>query len=216
MMINITKKILCFCFLCFSVNLAFSQVSVQDKKHQKWSKILEEVQVAAQVINTRVTAFVDNVKDVQEFMSKAAMIVNGVIKNLRMIQELIEIEKEIAELVSESIRIINSPRDEDGDGQDDLDFLDKNALNRWKQVQILLAISKEASNVFDLFKNVIEQDATIMDDNGRLTLIRDAYKDAVKIKAAIRIQLRRINKEMYQYQRLKKEIQVYDNFFSTI
>ena len=54
---------------------------------------------------------------------------------------------------------------------------------------------------------MIEEDSTIMDDKGRLTLIRDAYKDAVRIKTAIKMQMRRINKEVYQYQRLKKEIE---------
>ena len=206
----ITRKLLWLGLLLFSTNLAFSQVTVKDKKHRKWSKIMEEVQVTSQVINTRVTAFIDNIKDVQEFMSKASMIVNGVVKNVQMVRKIIEIEKDIAKLVNESINIISSPKDADGDGEDDFEFLDK-----WKHIQILLAISSEAANVFDLFKNVIEEDATIMDDKGRLTLIRDAYKDAIGIKAAVRVQLRRINKEIYQYQRLKKELKIYEEFFST-
>ena len=61
----ITKKILLLTLLCFSVNLAFGQTPVKDKKHRKWSKIMEEVQIASQAINTRVTAFVGNIKDVQ-------------------------------------------------------------------------------------------------------------------------------------------------------
>ncbi len=207
---DITKKILCLVILFLSVNLAFSQVPVKDKKHDKWSKIMEEVQVASQATNTRVTAFVGNIKDIQNFMSKAATIVNGVVKNLQMIRKIIEIEKDIAKLVNQSIEVISSPKDADGDGEDDFEFLDK-----WKHIQILLAISSEATNVFDLFKNVIEEDATIMDDKGRLTLIRDAYKDATRIKATIRAQLRRINREVYQYQRLKKEIKIYEEFFST-
>lgn len=205
----ITKKILCLVIFLLSVNLAFSQVSVKDKKHQEWSKIMEEVQVASQAINTRVTAFVGNIKDVQEFMSKASMIVNGVVKNVQMVRKIIEVEKDIAKLVNQSIDIISSPKDADGDGEDDFEFLDK-----WKHIQILLAISSEATNVFDLFKNMIEEDATIMDDKGRLTLIRDAYKDATRIRATIRAQLRRINKEVYQYRRLKKEIKIYEEFFS--
>ena len=127
-----------------------------------------------------------------------------------MVRKVIEIEKDIAELVNESIKVISSPKDADGDGEDDYEFLD-----RWKHVQILLAIASESANVFDLFRNVIEEDSTIMDDKGRLTLIRDAYKDAIGIKAAVRVQLRRINKEIYQYQRLKKELKVYEEFFST-
>lgn len=208
-MIHLTKKILCVAFFLFSANLAFSQVAVKDKKHRKWSKIMEEVQVASQAINTRVTAFVGNIKDVQEFMSKASMVVNGVVKNLVLIRKIIEIEKDIAMLVHESITVINSPKDVDGDGEDDFEFLDK-----WQHIQVLLAIAAEADNIFDLFKNVVEEDSTIMDDKERLTLIRDAYKDASRIKAAIRAQLRRINKEVYQFRRLKKEIEIYDNFFS--
>ena len=206
---NITKKILCLAFFCFSANLAFNQVPVKDKKHRKWSKIMEEVQVASQAINTRVTAFVGNIKDVQQFLSKASMIVNGVIKNVQMVKKIIEVEKDIAKLVNQSIEIISSPKDADGDGEDDFEFLDK-----WKHIQILLAISSEATNVFDLFKNVVEEDATIMDDKGRLTLIRDAYKDATRIRATIRAQLRRINREVYQYRRLKKEVKIYEEFFS--
>ena len=208
---NITKNILCTCLLCFSVNLTFGQVAVKDKKHRKWSKIMEEVQVASQAINTRVTAFVGNIKEVQNFLSKAATIVNGVVKNLQMIRKIIEIEKDIARLVNESINIISSPKDADGDGENDFDFLDK-----WKHIQVLLAIAAEADGIFDLFKNVIEEDATIMDDKGRLTLIRDAYKDAIRIRATIRAQLRRINKEVYQYRRLQKEIKVYDSFFTEL
>ena len=208
-MTDITKKILCLGIFILSANLMFSQVPVKDRKHQEWSKIMEEVQVASQVINTRVTAFVGNIKDVQEFMSKAAMIVNGVVKNIQMVQKIIEVEKDIAKLVNQSIEIISSPKDADGDGEDDFEFLDK-----WKHIQILLAIAAEADSIFDLFKNVIEEDSTIMDDKGRLTLIRDAYKDAIRIKATIRAQLRRINKEIYQYRRLKKEIKIYEEFFS--
>ena len=207
---DITKKILLWTALCFSVNLAFGQTPVKDRKHREWSKIMEEVQITSQAINTRVTAFVGNIKDVQEFMSKASMVVNGVIKNVQMVRKIIEIEKDIAELVNESIKVISAPKDADGDGEDDYEFLD-----RWKHVQILLAIVSESANVFDLFRNVIEEDSTIMDDKGRLTLIRDAYKDAIGIKAAVRAQLRRINKEIYQYQRLKKELKIYEEFFST-
>ncbi|MFK7981779.1 MAG: hypothetical protein AB8G86_17490, partial [Saprospiraceae bacterium] len=139
---NITKNILCLAFLCFTANLAISQVPVKDKKHRKWSKIMEEVQVASQVINTRVTAFVGNIKDIQQFMSKASMVVNGVVKNIQMVRKIIEVEKDIAKLVNQSIEIISSPKDEDGDGEDDFEFLDK-----WKHIQILLAIVAEADGV---------------------------------------------------------------------
>ena len=66
---------------------------------------------------------------------------------------------------------------------------------------------------FDLFKNVIEQDATIMDDKGRLTLIKGAYVDALKIRNAIRVQLRRINREIFKHRMEKKEIETFAKIF---
>ncbi|MEM6321949.1 MAG: hypothetical protein AAF960_30095 [Bacteroidota bacterium] len=104
--------------------------------------------------------------------------------------------------------VLNAPKDADGDGEDDFDFLDK-----WKHIQVLLAIAAEADGIFDLFRNVIEEDSIIMDDKGRLTLIRDAHKDARRIRATIRAQLRRINREVYQFRRLQKEVEIYEEFF---
>ena len=82
----------------------------------------------------------ENIKDIQEFFRKAETVVNGAIKNMRMVREIVETEKDIIELYTRSINKLNEPIDEDGDGVDDLEFLDK-----WKQVQILLAFTKELS-----------------------------------------------------------------------
>ncbi len=185
-------------------------IPVRDGKHNKWSKILEDVQKASLVINQRVVVAVESIKDLQEFMSKASMIVSGVVKNIQLVKALIEQEKDIARLVSQSINRLNEPLDEDGDGIDDLDFLDK-----WKHIQILLGIAAEADGVFELFKNVIEEDAMIMDDRGRLTIIKEAYNDSFKIKSAIKTQIRRINREIYEYRRVRKELEIFDEFFGS-
>ena len=189
---------------------ASGQVPVRDRKHNDWSKILEDVQKASLVINERVVLAVENIKNLQEFMSKASMIVNGVVKNIQLVKALIDQEKEIAQLVAQSINRLNEPLDEDGDGIDDLDFLDK-----WKHIQILLGIVAEADGVFELFKNVIEDDSMIMDDRGRLTIIKDAYNDSFKIKSAIKTQIRRINREIYEYRRARKELEIFEEFFGS-
>jgi len=185
-------------------------IPVRDRKHNKWSKILEDVQKASLVINQRVVLVVEKIKNVQEFMSKASMIVNGVIKNIQLVKALIEQEKDIAQLVARSINRLREPLDEDGDGIDDLDFLDK-----WKHIQILLGIAAEADGVFELFKNVIEDDSMIMDDRGRLTIIKDAYNDSFKIKSAIKTEIRRINREIYEYRRARKELEIFEEFFGS-
>jgi len=186
------------------------QIPVRDRKHNNWSKVLEDVQKASLVINERVVLAVENIKNLQEFMSKASMIVNGVVKNIQLVKALIEQEKDIARLVARSINRLQEPLDEDGDGIDDLDFLDK-----WKHIQILLGIAAEADGVFELFKNVIEDDAMIMDDRGRLTIIKDAYNDSFKIKSAIKTEIRRINREIYEYRRTRKELEIFEEFFGS-
>ena len=182
--------------------------SVKDKKHRKQSKVLMQVEKASTIIHTSVIPVVKKIKEVQELTAKALTLVNGVIRNMKMVRRLIAIEKEIAELVEKSIAKLNEPRDTDGDGEDDLAFLDK-----WKHIKILLAILGQADNVFDLFKNVIEQDATVMDDKGRLTLIRDAYRDALKIKRCVRVQIRRINREIAGHRREKREVEAFARLF---
>ena len=182
--------------------------SVKDKKHRKQSKVLMQVEKASTIIHTSVIPVVKKIKEVQELTAKALTLVNGVVRNMKMVRRLIAIEKEIAELVEKSIAKLNEPRDTDGDGEDDLAFLDK-----WKHIKILLAILGQADNVFDLFKNVIEQDATVMDDKGRLTLIRDAYRDALKIKRCVRVQIRRINREIAGHRREKREVEAFAKLF---
>lgn len=150
----------------------------------------------------------ENIKDIQEFFRKAETVVNGAVKNMRMIREIVEIEKDIIELYTRSINKLNEPIDEDGDGIDDLEFLDK-----WKQVQILLAFTKEAASVFELFNNLIENDAFTMNDKGRIIFLEKSYKNMLLIKRAMRAQLRRINKQIYTYRRQRRQLKTYSAFF---
>ncbi|MFK7979738.1 MAG: hypothetical protein AB8G86_07130 [Saprospiraceae bacterium] len=150
----------------------------------------------------------ENIKDIQEFFRKAETIVNKAVKNMRMVREIVETEKDIIELYTRSINKLNEPIDEDGDGIDDLEFLDK-----WKQVQILLAFTKEAASVFELFTNLIEDDAFTMNDKGRIIFLEKIYKDMLLIKRAMRAQLRRINKQIYTYRRQRRQLKTYSAFF---
>jgi len=150
----------------------------------------------------------ENIKDIQEFFRKAETIVNGAVKNMRMVREIVETEKDIIELYTRSINKLNEPIDEDGDGIDDLEFLDK-----WKQVQILLAFTKEAASIFELFNTLVEDDAFTMNDKGRIIFLEKSYKDMLLIKRAMRGQLRRINKQIYTYRRQRRQLMVYSRLF---
>jgi len=142
----------------------------------------------------------ETIKDVQDFFTKANTIVNGAIKNMRMVKKIVELEKDIIELYGRSIRALNEDQD-------------NGFINKWKHAQILLALTKESASVFELFETLIEDDAMTINDKGRIVLIEKTYKDMRKIKSAMRLQLRRINKEIYQYRRLKSEIETFEAFF---
>ena len=86
-------------------------------------------------------------------------------------------------------------------------------IDKWKRTQILLALVKESESVVELFETLIEDDAMTINDKGRIVLIEKTYQDMRKIKGAMRLQLRRINKEIYQYRRLDSEIQTFEAFF---
>jgi len=143
----------------------------------------------------------ETIKDVQDFFRKASTIVNGAISNMRMVKKIVELEKDIVQLYERSLRVLNEDQD-------------NNFIDKWKHAQILLALVKESASVFELFETLIEDDAMTINDKGRIVLIEKTYKDMRKIKSAMRLQLRRINKEIYQYRRLDSEIQTFEAFFN--
>ncbi len=195
------RYIILLILFSFSTNIvAQTIVPVKDKKHRKFSKVMKKVQTVSLAINARVTAYVGTIKDIQEVTAKALQVVNGVVKNVRMVKEIIRIKKDINELVLKSISVITS--------DDGYDLVDK-----WKHVQVLLTIADQAESIFDLFKNVVEDDTTIMDDDGRLTIIKEVYIDARKIKIQVKSQMRRINKEVYKIRTWEREVELFENLF---
>jgi len=188
----------------------YPQVPVADYFGRWLSKTSSVVQQASQFIKETAAPLVNTFKKTQEFFKKAQTFVSHVVRNLRYIERIIDINKDIKTLFDNAITGLNANPDLDEDGMPDLDFLDK-----WKHAQILLAISAEATSVFEIFSNVIEQDAFTMDDKGRVKIIKETYEEMLGLKRAMRAQLRRINREIYQYSRLKKEIEIFDALFET-
>lgn len=142
----------------------------------------------------------ETIKDVQGFFQKASTLVNGAVKQLRMVKEIVGNQKDIVQLYDRSLQALN------GDG--DNDFIDK-----WKHAQILLGLLNETTAVFELFENLITDDALVINDAGRLILLDRVYKDIKHIHRAMRSQVRRINQEIFAYKRLQREIETFELFF---
>jgi len=205
---KIRLYLLLLSFQLFPVTMATSQVPTADYLGRWLSRTTAVVQQASQFIKETAEPLTNTFKNVQRFFQKAHTVVKGVIKNMKMIEKIIETHSDIRQLYANSIQVLNSPRDTDMDGIDDLDFLDK-----WKHAQILLALSTEATGVFELFTSLVEDDALMLDDSGRIEFLKDTLRGLIRIKSAMRVELRRINKEIYQYRRLEKELEVFDNLF---
>ena len=211
-----TKIISLILFLQFvAFTPIYPQVPVADYFGRWLSKTSSVVQQASQFIKETAAPLVDTFKKTQEFFQKAQTFVSHVITNLRYIERIVDTHKDIRDLDDDAITGLNAPRDLDDNGLDDWSGDLDNTLDKWKHAQVLLAISAEATSVFEIFSNIIEQDAFTMDDKGRVQIIKETYQEMLGLKRAMRAQLRRINREVYQYSRLKKEIEVFDALFST-
>ncbi len=150
----------------------------------------------------------ENISNVQKFFHKANTVVNGAVTNMKMIKKIVEMEIEIKELYQQSVNKLNTPIDADGDGVDDLEVLDK-----WKEIQVLLAFTKELSSIFEIFTNLIEDDAFTMNDKGRIVLIEKTYVDLRILKAAMKGHIRRMNRKVYAYRVKKRQLKMYSFFF---
>ena len=194
--------------LSISQNIS-AQVRVADYFGRYLSKVTSTVQQASQVISEIAEPLVNTFQTVQSFFVKAETVVNGVIKNMKLIQDIVDLHQDIQEYYTETIDILNSPRDTDHDGEDDLNWLDK-----WKHLNILLALVKESTAGFELLNNLVQDDALTMDDYNRVELLKDTRQFLLKVKTAIRIERRRINREVLHFGRLERERNTFDAFFN--
>ena len=190
------------------IAMATSQVPTVDYLGRWLSRTTSVVQQASQFIKETAEPLVKSFRNVQRFFQKAHTAVKAVIQNMRTVERIIATHQDIRQLYTQSIAALNTPTDTNVDGIDDLDFLDK-----WKHAQVLLALSTEATGVFELFTQLIEDDALTMDDSGRVQFLIETQRGLLRIKSAMRLQLRRINREIYQYRRLEKEAEIFDNLF---
>lgn len=216
-----TKKISLW-MLLFQLLVAtpvYPQIPIVDYFGRWLSRTASVVQEASLFIKETAAPLVNTFKKTQAFFHKAQTFVNRVVKNLRYIERIIETYKDIQTLFDNAITGLNAPRDLDEDGVDDWESESLRNLDKWKHAQILLAITAEASSVFGIFSKIIEEDsdghgALTIDDKGRVKLIQETYSELLKLKRAMRLQLRRINREVYQYSRLKKEIEIFEALFT--
>ena len=142
--------------------------------------------------------FIEKISKVQDFFKVASDIVSAVVRNLKMTQELIEVEKDILKLYMRSLERLDAAED----------FTDK-----WKYRWILGQLFLEAQQVFELFDLATQQNKGIIDDKGRIELIKHSLKEAKRIKRSMYATVRRTNRHLYAIKRQQKELEVFTNLF---
>ena len=115
-----------------------------------------------------------------------------------MTHDLIETEKKINRLFTRSIDQINTS---------------ENVLQKWKYQWILGQLYWESRNVFEAFEISHKEHYSIMDDEGRIRIIRQSLQNARNIYRAMRATIRRANRATYKFQRQKRQLEVFNRLF---
>ena len=184
-----------------------AQVPVFDRIHNDYSQILREVQEASEEINQRVSLVYEEINNYQSLKLESSTKVNRVITNIELVETIQNQKSEIDDLIAFSMDLLNSPAMVEGDDDN------STSIDVWKYMEVTLGIAARADSVFDLFENILEDDSIIMDDRGRLAILRDTYNETIQIKSTLKTHINRINRAVYQQRKIQQEIKVFDTFF---
>lgn len=191
-------------------NPVFPQQEVPVADHfGRWlSKTASVVQKASEFIKKTARPLVKTFQTAQKFFIRAQTVIRTTVSTLRYIERSFLTYLEIQEIFEKSLVALTQEVDKNNDGIDDL-----NGLDKWKHLQVLLAILGESEGFLEMLQTVLEPDAYQMDDKGRVIVLREVYRDLRDLKRAINAHLRQINREVYGFRRLESEAEVFSNLF---
>ena len=117
-----------------------------------------------------------------------------------MTRELIQVEEEMWEILGTTIAKYN-----------ELDYWP----TKWLHRKLIIELWYEKVRIFESFDIAVQQNKGIIDDEGRILLIKQALKEARATKAAMKVVLRRSNKDIATYERAKREIELFGQLFQS-
>jgi len=117
-----------------------------------------------------------------------------VVANLKMTRQLVEEEQRIYELYTYCTGKIT-----------DSEYL----LDKWKYNKVITELFRESVKVFEIFDLATQHNIAVIDDRGRITLIKEALYQIRKIRRGMHATLRRANHAIFKYKRKKKEFEFF-------
>ena len=188
-------------FICFGLSIAaVSQVTaVIDPNHNATTRIEALTETAATGLKQFFESpFIEKISKVQTFFKDASQLVSKIVQNLRMTRQLIETEKEIYELFVRSLDQIDKAEDFAG---------------KWRYRWILLQLFNESTRIFEVFDIATQKNMGIIDDKGRILLIKNALKQAKTVKASMKATVRRTNRAWYKLKTKQREFETFSKLF---
>ena len=197
-------KFVAILLICFVLSLsAMSQVTaVIDPNHNATTKIEALTETAATGLKQFFESpFIEKISKVQTFFKAASQLVSKIVQNLRMTRQLIDTEKDIYELFIRSLDQIDKAEDFPG---------------KWKHRWVLLQLFNESTRIFEVFDLATQKNMGIIDDKGRILLIKNALKQAKSVKGAMKAAVRRANRSWYKLKRTEKEFETFAKLFKEL
>lgn len=210
------------CCLCYNLdvrqsnNSLLAQTPTYDRFTHKHSKLMSAFTKASERLVTLAEPLINTFSKTEEFLDKANTVVNGFIKNMRIIQRIIDIEQDINKYFLNAIAALREIRDTGNMTTTNGDSYDFSFINAVRHINIMLGLFKESIAAMDLLFEVIqrEDNQLRLDDYNRMVLLLEVEQRLVKTRRAMSMEIRRINREIYTAQRLQREVDTFEQFFS--
>ncbi len=188
-------------FIALSIEMNSQVTPVIDGQHISESSIESTTETASTALKQFFeNPWIEKIGKVQKFLKDASEIVSSIVTNLRMTRRLIETEQDIYELFVRNLDKLDSTED----------FAEK-----WKYRYILLQLYEENLRIFEVFDLATQNNKGIIDDKGRILLIKETLKKALIIKSSMRSIMRRANIAWYRIGRKEQQIKTFVELFKT-
>ena len=168
--------------------------------------IARTVARASNAIKENILPIKEAISTVQTFFKQSHQVANGVIVNLRMCQQLIELEGKIGDLSLEAYQAIDNA---------------ENLPQKWKHKWVIANLYYEGRSLFEVFDFTLQQpnadgEKSIMDDQQRIFLIKDTLAKARKVYSAMKLSLRRTQRLEFKIRQKKAQLLKYQEFFEEL
>lgn len=185
---------------CFSSTPLSAQLAspVFDGYNNFIGSVAMSVAKTSRAIREDILPFKETISKVQSFFKDTKTKVNAVVVNLKMTQQVIEMESKISQLFLQSLQQMDEAQ---------------NVPYIWKHRWVLAQLWYESRNILEVFDFSYLEEKGIMDDQQRITLIKETLKKLRKVHAAMRLKVRRTQRLEYKIKTKQREIGAFTNLF---